>query len=60
MQDRVQTDWTHFARHGTPASHWPAYEPDTRLTKILDRADRIESDPRRERRLAWQGFRGYD
>jgi para-nitrobenzyl esterase len=59
MQDRVQADWIHFARHGTPASHWPAYEPDTRLTKILDRTDRIESDPRRERRLAWQGFRGY-
>jgi para-nitrobenzyl esterase len=59
MQDRVQTDWVHFARHGTPASHWPAYEPGTRLTKILDTPDRIESDPRRERRLAWHGFHGY-
>jgi para-nitrobenzyl esterase len=60
MQDRVQADWIHFARHGSPASFWPEYEPDTRLTKILDRADRVEADPRRERRLAWQGFRGYD
>jgi para-nitrobenzyl esterase len=60
MQDRVQRDWIHFARHGTPASFWPEYEPGTRLTKILDRTDRVEADPRRERRLAWQGFRGYD
>ncbi|PVZ11074.1 carboxylesterase/lipase family protein [Actinomycetospora cinnamomea] len=60
MQQRVQDDWIHFAHHGTPASHWPTYDADTRLTKILDRADRTESDPRRERRLAWQGFRGYD
>jgi para-nitrobenzyl esterase len=59
MQERVQRDWIHFAHHGTPASHWPIYEPGARLTKILDRADRIESDPRRERRLAWEGFRGY-
>ena len=27
MQDRVQTDWIHFAHHGTPASFWPEYEP---------------------------------
>lgn len=60
VQDRVQRDWIHFARHGTPASFWPEYEPGTRLTKILDRTDRVEADPRRERRLAWQGFRGYD
>jgi len=60
MQDRVQADWLHFAHHGTPESFWPRYEPETRLTKILDRTDRIESDPRRERRLAWEGFRGYD
>jgi len=59
MQERVQQDWIHFAHHGSPASHWPTYDTDTRLTKILDRSDRIESDPRRERRLAWEGFRGY-
>lgn len=59
MQERVQRDWVHFAHHGRPASHWPTYEPTTRLTKILDRHDRIEADPRRERRLAWEGFRGY-
>lgn len=60
VQERVQTDWIHFAHHGAPASHWPTYDPQTRLTKILDRVDRVESDPRRERRLAWEGFRGYD
>ncbi|MDD7939271.1 carboxylesterase/lipase family protein [Actinomycetospora lutea] len=60
LQRRVQDDWTRFARDGAPASHWPTYDATTRLTKILDRTDRIESDPRRERRLAWEGFRGYD
>jgi para-nitrobenzyl esterase len=59
MGERMQRDWTHFAHHGTPAAHWPTYDAETRLTRILDRADRIESDPRRERRLAWEGFRGY-
>ena len=59
LGQRIQRDWVHFARHGEPASWWPAYEPGTRLTKIFDRTDRIEADPRRERRLAWRGFRGY-
>ncbi|WP_433031137.1 carboxylesterase/lipase family protein [Actinomycetospora sp. CA-053990] len=60
LSERIQADWVHFARHGTPAGHWPTYDTETRLTKIFDRTDRVESDPRRERRLAWQGFRGYD
>ncbi|MHC1558047.1 carboxylesterase/lipase family protein [Actinomycetospora sp. C-140] len=59
MQDRVQRDWIHFAHRGTPTTFWPQYDAGERLTKILDRTDRIEADPRRERRLAWRGFRGY-
>ena len=59
LSERMQRDWLHFAHHGCPASHWPAYEPIDRLTRILDATDRVESDPRRDRRLAWAGFRGY-
>lgn len=59
LSERMQRDWLHFARHGRPASHWPAYEAPDRLTRILDVTDRVESDPRRDRRLAWAGFRGY-
>lgn len=59
LGERMGRDWTHFARHGRPASHWPRYDPEHRLTRILDATDRIESVPRRERRLAWSGYRGY-
>ncbi|WP_433800751.1 carboxylesterase/lipase family protein [Actinomycetospora sp. CA-084318] len=55
----VQRDWTTFARTGAPASHWPRYSAEDRLTRIIDAHDRIESDPRRGRRLAWAGYRGY-
>jgi para-nitrobenzyl esterase len=59
LSERMQREWTSFAHHGAPAGFWPRYTTDTRLTRILDRTDRVESDPRRERRLAWTGFRGY-
>ncbi|MEJ2870087.1 carboxylesterase/lipase family protein [Actinomycetospora sp. OC33-EN08] len=55
----LQRDWTTFARTGAPASHWPRYSAEDRLTRIVDAHDRIESDPRRGRRLAWAGYRGY-
>lgn len=55
----LQRDWTTFARTGAPASHWPRYTPEERLTRIVDAHDRIEADPRRGRRLAWAGYRGY-
>lgn len=60
VQDRIQDNWLHFARYGTPADHWPTYDDQARLTRIFDVTDRIEADPRRDRRLAWSGFRGYD
>lgn len=55
----LQRDWTTFARTGAPASHWPRYTAEDRLTRIVDAHDRIEADPRRGRRLAWAGYRGY-
>ena len=30
--DRMQEHWTHFARHGTPAPGWPAYDAERRRT----------------------------
>ncbi|MDT7744688.1 MAG: para-nitrobenzyl esterase [Actinomycetota bacterium] len=56
---RMQRAWTSFAHGGAPDGFWPRYTADSRLTRIVDVTDRVESDPRRERRLAWQGFRGY-
>jgi para-nitrobenzyl esterase len=56
---RMQRAWTSFAHRGAPDGYWPRYTAETRLTRIVDTTDRVESDPRRERRLAWQGFRGY-
>ncbi|MEF2977047.1 carboxylesterase/lipase family protein [Subtercola sp. YIM 133946] len=35
---------------------WPRYDEQTRETLILDTVDRVESDPRASRRLAWQAF----
>ena len=34
----------------------PAYTEAERLTLIFDEADRVESDPRGERRMAWLDF----
>ena len=59
VSERMQRAWTSFAHEGEPAGFWPRYSVDTRMTRIFDVTDRVESDPRRERRLAWQAFRGY-
>lgn len=55
----MQDHWLHFARYGEPGGDWPRYDESERLTMIYDSEDRIESDPRRERRLAWEGFPLY-
>jgi para-nitrobenzyl esterase len=56
---RMQAHWVHFARHGAPLPDWPAYDVDRRLTLIFDEVDRVEADPRAERRRAWTGFTDY-
>lgn len=53
---RMNRAWLSFARDGHPGPHWPAYSARSRRTLIIDREDRVESDPRRERRRAWQDF----
>jgi para-nitrobenzyl esterase len=56
---RMQEHWCHVARHGTPAPGWPAYDTEHRRTLIIDETDRVEADPRAERRRAWTGFTDY-
>jgi Carboxylesterase type B len=64
---RMRRRWLDFARTGDPngaadasGSAWPRYDAESderyRLTLIIDEVDRIESDPRGERRVAWQAF----
>ena len=56
---RMQEHWTHFARHGTPAPGWPAYDAEHRRTLIVNERDRVEDDPRADRRRAWTGFTDF-
>jgi len=53
---RMQAEWLSFAREGSVSERWPRYTQRKRRTLIIDRADRIEHDPRGDRRLAWQQF----
>jgi para-nitrobenzyl esterase len=53
---RMQRHWTAFAASGAPDPEWPRYDETERRTLVFDRVDRLELDPRRERRLAWQEF----
>ncbi len=53
---RMQAHWVALAASGAPLPSWPRYEEPGRRTLIFDRVDRVELDPRREKRLAWQQF----
>ncbi|MGW4929319.1 carboxylesterase/lipase family protein [Agromyces sp. NPDC004153] len=53
---RMQRHWTAFAASGAPDPTWPRYDEAARRTLVFDRVDRVESDPRRSKRLAWQAF----
>ena len=59
VTEQVQSNWLHFARTGTPMDHWPTYDEATRSTMIFDARTRVQRDPRRDRRQAWEGYRGY-
>lgn len=53
---RMQSHWAAFAASGAPLDGWPRYDERMRRTLVFDAADRVEADPRREKRLAWQEF----
>ncbi|MEV0297196.1 carboxylesterase/lipase family protein [Nocardia sp. NPDC050710] len=52
-----QDNWLEFARAGTPLPSWPAYTEERRTTLVIDEPVRVENDPDRVKRLAWQGIR---
>lgn len=54
--ERMRRHWLRFAVTGRPDDTWPTYTETERLTLIIDEEDRIESDPRGERRAVWQSF----
>jgi para-nitrobenzyl esterase len=54
--ERMRANWLRFAHNGTVDPAWPLYTARKRNTLIINDTDRVESDPRREKRLAWQEF----
>ena len=56
---RMQAEWISFAADGAPRPGWPAYDTEHRRTLIINETDRVEADPRAERRHAWTGFTDY-
>ncbi|MFE6860405.1 carboxylesterase/lipase family protein [Nocardia sp. NPDC057668] len=57
VSEQFQRNWLSFARTGAPLAAWPAYTEDERATMIIDSPQRVEFDPERAKRLAWQGIR---
>lgn len=55
----MQRQWLQFARHGEPLPSWPRYDKTDRATVVFDVPTRVEHDPRSDRRIAWEGYRGY-
>ena len=53
---RMHDYWLAFATTGTMPDSWPAYTADDRRTLIIDDVDRVESDPRGEKRAVWERF----
>ncbi|MGW4768916.1 carboxylesterase/lipase family protein [Nocardia sp. NPDC004278] len=54
---QFQDNWLAFARTDRPLPSWPAYTEDRRTTLIIDDITRLENDPDRAKRIAWQGIR---
>ncbi|WP_072689707.1 carboxylesterase/lipase family protein [Rhodococcus marinonascens] len=59
VTDTVQRHWLHFAATGTSLASWPQYDTDRRATLVFDTVTTVQDDPRRERRVAWEGYGGY-
>ncbi|WP_369816221.1 carboxylesterase family protein [Agromyces sp. Soil535] len=54
--ERMRQHWLRFAETGAPSPAWPRYDEPTRSTLVIDSSDRVEEDPRSERRRAWHAF----
>lgn len=57
VQREFQDNWLAFARDGQPRQDWPQYSEERRSTRIIDATSRVEVDPDRSKRLAWDGVR---
>ncbi len=57
VQREFQDNWLSFARKGEPLPSWPQYSEQRRSTRIIDSPARVEVDPDRTKRIAWQGVR---
>jgi len=57
VTSEFQENWTQFARTGAPRPSWPPYNEDRRSTLIIDSSSRVEDDPDKEKRIAWEGVR---
>ncbi|WP_330250456.1 carboxylesterase/lipase family protein [Nocardia sp. NBC_00565] len=53
---QFQDNWLEFARTGRPLPSWPAYTEERRTTLIIDEITRLENDPDKAKRIAWQGI----
>ena len=56
VSNEVQRRWRQFSRTGVPGDDWPAYTHAERAVMVIDRKSRVEFDPQKDRRLAWDGF----
>jgi para-nitrobenzyl esterase len=60
LSEKCVTAWSHFARHGVPASkhlpEWPAYTEDDRATMELGKHCEVLFDPIGEQRRFWEGL----
>ncbi|HKH07566.1 MAG TPA: carboxylesterase/lipase family protein [Agromyces sp.] len=54
--ERMRELWLLFAEGALAMEGWPRYDERERSTLVIDEEDRIEVDPRRERRRAWNRF----
>ncbi|GAA1752053.1 carboxylesterase/lipase family protein [Agromyces humatus] len=54
--ERMRQHWLRFVETGAPGPAWPRYDEQTRSTLVIDDSDRVEADPRSERRRAWDAF----
>ena len=60
----ISETWISFARSGAPnisgIPEWKPYNPDKRDTMIFDQKCRMENDPFKVERLAWNGIKPLD
>jgi para-nitrobenzyl esterase len=54
--ERMRELWSRFAEGALSEQAWPRYDERTRRTLVIDEANRVEDDPRREQRRAWHRF----